>query len=85
MDNKLGCWWASEIKQNLNGCRLFIDKLDAIDKIIEEMKEQDYHLIETINSVTHPDNITLTEGTTGLRFKNGTNELLWVFAFIEVE
>jgi len=85
MMDKLGCWWTSEIAQDLNGCRLFIDKQDAMNKITEEMKEQGYRLVETINSISHPDNVTLTEGTTALRFKNGNDELLWVFAFIEVE
>jgi hypothetical protein len=85
MSDKLGCWWVSEIEQDLNACRLFIDKQDAMDKITKEMKEQDYRLIETIRSSKDHNNILLEDRTTALRFKNGTDELLWVFVFIEIE
>ena len=70
-----GVWWASEISQNISGCRLFYREEEGIKIIVEEMKEQGYRLVET----------KIQEKAKGLEFRQGSNFLLWVIAFVEIE
>lgn len=73
--------WASEVSQQLNGCRVFTDRNFAETRIIKEMVEDGYTLFSKGQS----------EGGDSflLRFiresKSKIEYLSWVFCLVEVE
>jgi len=73
-----GLWWASEIEQDMNGCRLFYDKQNAIETIGKDMENMGYHLSESLPDDEGRDSVMMV-------FNKDKEVLRWIFAFIEIE